>query len=243
MSNIVKRSMIVVILLTAFYLPLCIMSTKISPPYLSGNADVIAVNKKQLTGEYAAPEEYALTTAPDLTAAIAPDVTTGYILIGDSRTVAVDYLMKANAAPDGFFILAASGQGFDYMMDTALPEAMMIESAYPEVSNWKYLINMGVNDMKNIAAYKNAMTELAYKRDLVFISVNPVEADPILEGLGMTNDNIRKFNAEMKSIPNAGYLDLNTYLTRNGFTTFDHLHYTLDVTMMIYDKIRAAVQA
>lgn len=241
MSGIVKRSVIAAILLTAFYLPLCIMSTKISPPFLSGNADIIAVNKKQLTGEYAAPEEYALATAPDLTAAIDPDVTTGYILIGDSRTVAVDYLMKANATPDGFFILAASGQGFDYMMDTALPEAMMIESAYPEITNWKYLINMGVNDMKNNDAYKDALTELAYKKELIFISVNPVEPDPILEALGMTNDNIRMFNTEMQSIPNAGYLDLNTYLTQNGFTTFDHLHYTLDVTMMIYDKIRAAV--
>ncbi len=241
MNSILKRSVIAVILLTAFFLPLCIMSTKNSPPYLSGNADVIAVNKKQLTGEYAAPAEYALTTAPDLTAAIDPNVTTGYILIGDSRTVAVDYLMKANAAPDGFFILAASGQGFDYMMDTALPEAMMIESAYPEITHWKYLINMGVNDMRNINAYKDALTELACKRDLVFISVNPVEPDPRLEGLGMTNDNIRVFNSEMQSIPNAGYLDLNSYLTQNGFTTFDHLHYTLDVTMMIYDKIRAAV--
>ncbi|MCR5747637.1 MAG: hypothetical protein K6G03_08000 [Lachnospiraceae bacterium] len=241
-KNVIKI-LIVILLLGLGYAGFCFMSTSISAPFIQGNEMPATTIRKELSGTPVPLLELAVAAAPCLDTPIKPVDSTGYILIGDSRTVGIDNLLRINLKPDGFFIVAASGQGFEYMMNTALPAAMEIEKAYPEIKEWRYIINMGVNDLSNKDIYKDALTDLAYKKNLYIVSVNPVEYSPVLEKLGMTNDYIEKFNDTMKTVPNSKYIDVYSYLMDTGYSTEEGLHYDWDTTKKIFSKIRESVES
>ncbi|MBQ5534576.1 MAG: hypothetical protein IIU07_04665, partial [Lachnospiraceae bacterium] len=173
-----KRIIAIAILLSAFFIPLNIMSQPVTEPYLEGRDNITDITRRRLSGSPVTLEERMTASAPDLNIPVTANDDTGYILIGDSRSLGIDVYCKVNQTPDGFFVVAAAGEGFRYMMDTALPCAGLIEQSYPEIDHWVYIVNMGVNDYWNRAdckeIYEAALTELAFKKDLYIVSVNPV---------------------------------------------------------------------
>ncbi len=245
MSHMLKRIIAVAVLLTAFFITMNTMSRPITTPYLEGRDNITDITRRRLSGSAVTLEEIMTASAPDLNTLVTASEDTGYILIGDSRSLGMDVYCKVNATPDGFFVVAAAGEGFRYMMDTALPCAELIEQAYPDIHHWIYIVNMGVNDYWHRAdcneIYEAALTELAYKKDLYIVSVNPVRQDADLEQFGLSNKGIEELNSTLKSIPNTHYIDTYSYLMENGYETVDDFHYTWDITEEIYHLIRAGL--
>ena len=237
-----KRIIAITILLSAFFIPLNIMSRPVTEPYLEGRDNITDITRRRLSGSPVTLEERMTASAPDLNIPVTAYDDTGYILIGDSRSLGIEVYCKVNQTPDGFFVVAAAGEGFRYMMDTALPCAGLIEQSYPEIDHWVYIVNMGVNDYWNRAdckeIYEAALTELAFKKDLYIVSVNPVRQAAELEEFGLSNKGIEELNATLKAIPNTHYIDTYSYLMENGYQTVDDFHYTWDITEEIYHLIR-----
>jgi hypothetical protein len=240
-----KRIIAVVILLSAFFITINTLSRSVTQPYLEGRDNITDITRRRLSGSAVTSEEIQTASAPNLNIPVTAEKDTGYILIGDSRSLGMDVFCEINETPDGFFVVAAAGEGFRYMMDTALPCAELIEQAYPDIHHWIYIINMGVNDYWQRAdcceIYRTALTELAYKKDLYIVSVNPVRQDAELEQHGLSNKGIEELNSTLKSIPNTHYIDTYSYLMENGYKTLDNFHYTWDITGSIYRLIKAGL--
>ena len=153
----------------------------------------------------------------------------------------MDVYCHINDTADGFFAIAAAGQGYNYMMNVALPVASQLEVAHPEIQHWKYVICLGVNDLTNTDKYYTALTSLASVKDVAFVSVCPVLPINSLEKMGYTNERIVNFNSIMKTIPNISYIDTYTPLIMNGCTFIEGLHYSNETTVDVYNIIRTAL--
>ncbi|MCR4908793.1 MAG: hypothetical protein K5985_08175 [Lachnospiraceae bacterium] len=208
----------------------------------ASDLDISAITEKKLAGipttEYedcgvSAPALYNLTYSPD---------GIGYIIIGDSRTVFIECQFQVNARRDNIYILAASGEGFEYFEEIALPAAKRIEEAHPEIRTWRYIISMGFNDMWNIYEYRKALFELSRDRLVYFVSVNPVEDRPEIPEYGIMNKNLKVFNYVMMGEPYLKYIDTCSYLLENGYeTAYDGIHYNGKTTADIYTLIKREI--
>lgn len=164
--------------------------------------------------------------------------TVGYILIGDSRFICMNRVVNVESDKNRF-IIAKSGAGYDFLITTALPKAAAIERLHPEIDTWKYIINLGVNDLQSALRYAQKYRELAKTKHLVIESVNPVNADASLQA---KQAKIEEFNKKMKSIEGVEYLDTYELLVRNGYATIDGLHYTDETSSYIYRCIDSYIK-
>lgn len=164
--------------------------------------------------------------------------TVGYILIGDSRFICMNRVVNVESDKNRF-IIAKSGAGYDFLITTALPKAAAIERLHPEIDTWKYIINLGVNDLQSALRYAQKYRELAKTKHLVIESVNPVNADASLQ---TKQARIEEFNKKMKSIEGVEFLDTYELLMRNGYATIDGLHYTDETSSYIYRCIDSYIK-
>lgn len=160
--------------------------------------------------------------------------TVGYILIGDSRFVCMDRVVDVESHANQF-IIARSGAGYKFLVSEALPKAAIIEKAHPEIDTWKYIINLGVNDLQSAWRYARKYKELAASKNLVIQSVNPIQYSTIPQN---TQSNVETFNQKIRTIKGIEYLDTYAMLLSNGFSTIDGLHYTEETSKYIYRCIQ-----
>ena len=150
------------------------------------------------------------------------------IFIGDSRTLA----MK-NAVKDDSIWSCENSMGYEWMVSTGVP-AIEKQIGF----NTAVVILMGVNDIHNLSKYieyvNKKAAEWAVKGAMTyFVSVGPVENDPYV-----TNKEIKAFNTALKKgLSDAAYINIYSYLVKNGYATEDGTHYTKEVSVSIYDYI------
>ena len=150
------------------------------------------------------------------------------IFIGDSRTVGI-----MNAVQDDSIWSCKISMGYDWMVSEGIPA---IENSIE--ANTAVIILMGVNDVHNISSYVEYINQKAAEwtaigAETYYVSVGPVESDPYV-----TNAEIEAFNTTLQnSLSGVTYIDIYTYLTENGYSTIDGIHYPDDVSVSIYNYI------
>lgn len=137
----------------------------------------------------------------------------GYLFVGDSRTVGLD------EAVDGISSIAKVGAKVTYL-----------QSVLGDVTKTRgknVIFNFGVNDLGNISkyisVYKSLPKEFIQNNNVIIMSVNPTDGSKY----GSWNTDIDKFNKKMKANLPSGvkYLDTNSTLKKEGFKTRDGVHY------------------
>lgn len=137
----------------------------------------------------------------------------GYLFVGDSRTVGLD------EAVDGISSIAKVGAKVNYLQS--------ILGDVTKTRGKNVIFNFGVNDLGNInkyiSVYKSLPKEFIQNNNVIFMSVNPTDGSKY----GSWNTDIDKFNKKLKANLPSGvkYLDTNSTLKKEGFSTRDGVHY------------------
>lgn len=138
---------------------------------------------------------------------------TEYLFVGDSRTVGLD------ACVSGISSKAKVGAKVDYLQS--------ILSDVTKTRKKNVIFNFGVNDLGNInkyiTVYESLPKDFIKNNNVIIMSVNPTDGSKY----GSWNTDIDKFNAKMKKNLPSGvkYLDTNSTLKKEGFSTRDGVHY------------------
>lgn len=153
------------------------------------------------------------------------------IWVGDSRTLGMRDALE-NADHDIF--IGASGEGYEWLSETGLPELKKALESYPQAP---VVINFGVNDYDNLsnymALYQSLTAEYA-DTDFYFLSVNPIEPT-ICKNI--TNEEISDFNAHLKEAFPDTYIDSFTQLMISQSVPIDGIHYSEEDYRMIYEFV------
>lgn len=161
---------------------------------------------------------------------------TGTLFIGDSRFVGMDEAVDIESE-DHQFVVAKVGQGLPWFKDTALSSIEKIRQRNTGLTHWRYVVCLGVNDLRDIDGYLSAYDDIIADSDneLILVSVNPVQNYP-----SITNSSIEKFNAKLENYAEENglqYIDSFNHLMDEGYTTTDGLHYDNDTYEEIYSYI------
>ena len=156
------------------------------------------------------------------------------IYIGDSRFVGMNDACRISDEP-GRFVVAEVGQGYNWLERTALAQAQDIESMHPEYTKFYYVICLGINDLVNIDQYMEMYRQLSTSKNLILVSVGPVGERSVI-----TNDRVAEFNSRLMSL-GYPYVDYNSILMSEGFSTPDGLHYTDESYERIYEIIKEGI--
>lgn len=148
------------------------------------------------------------------------------IWAGDSRTLG----MRDAVGNDDLYI-GASGEGYDWLSETGLPQVKAAIESYPDAP---VVFNFGVNDYDNmeryLALYESLLEEYP-ETHFYFLAVNPIDPEVCQN---ITNEEIQDFNSHLKdSFPDA-FLDSYTYLMANEAVTIDGIHYSKEDYRQIY---------
>lgn len=151
------------------------------------------------------------------------------VFIGDSRTVGMQTAVGGSDTWSG-----KVSAGLDWMKSSGVPNA---EGSIKNGS--AVIILMGVNDLYRPDSYISYINQKAGEwsskgATTYFVSVNPTEGS-----YSHLNSDINSFNQKLQSgLSNVRYIDTNSYLQQNGFSTTDGLHYTSDTYQKIYNYIK-----
>ncbi|MCR1842696.1 SGNH/GDSL hydrolase family protein [Murimonas intestini] len=157
-----------------------------------------------------------------------------FIFVGDSRTVGMQEAVKSFYPEDRCMFDAKSGEGYVWFRDTGMAQ---LESFISEAPDCPVILNLGVNDYKNINEYIELYQELFSSHpdtDFYIMSVNPV-MDELCPAI--SNKIICDFNDKMKESFPDRYLDCYTYLLSTSLETMDGLHYTENTYIAIHDYV------
>lgn len=166
-----------------------------------------------------------------------PEATTKkLIFVGDSRTVGMQSAVGDQGKNDVWS--CKSSMGLNWMKSTGIPN---IES---QITNGScVIILMGVNDLynaDNYISYINGLVSSITQKGgkLYFVSVNPTNRSS-----ASLNDDIDAFNLKLKNGLSSyvTYIDTNTYLMNNGFSSSDGVHYTNTTYKQIYTLIKGSI--
>lgn len=163
----------------------------------------------------------------------AADADSSFVLVGDSRTVAMKEAMKSDSS-DSTVYIAKEGEGYEWFKQTGLTGLKGVLAESPDET---VVFNLGVNDVENISLYLTLFKELIQSypdASFYFMSVNPVNEEKCK---GITNAEIQNFNGSLQEIFSNRYLDCYNYLIKNGFDTVDGLHYTQDTSKAIHQYL------
>ena len=167
------------------------------------------------------------------------------VLIGDSRFVGQSGADGHNSKTT---YIAKSGQGLDYV------KQQITRIRQEDCNNCAFVINVGVNDYykngiaKEYISYINGMAN-TMKGKIYFLSVNPVDEAKEKSynyPYFTSNDSINNFNMQVKAGLNSKvtYLDSNSYLKANGFTTTaEGIHYDDETSRKIFNYISQYVKS
>ena len=157
------------------------------------------------------------------------------IWFGDSRTVGMH-----NAVGDsGDVWVAKDSMGYDWFNGEGLKQVNSSLEAGDTI-----VINFGINDPGNVQQYIKRINELA-KTDwksnkVVVMAINPIdEGRAHVAGYKVTTTQINDFNDAMKNGLNGSniqFVDTNSMMRRDGYSTQDGIHYTADTYKKLHDN-------
>ena len=170
------------------------------------------------------------------------------IFVGDSRTVGMyayksgnwsgDYSKSGANELDSDVFIAETGKGLSWLKSTGMPAAESYMGSGSAV-----VILMGVNDVSNVDGYisylkSNASTWTSNGTKMYFSAVTQCSGSS-----NYLNTSIQNFNSKLKSNLPSGitWIDTYSYLSSNGYTTTDGIHYDKDTSNKIYNYIKSAV--
>ena len=209
---------------------------KVNPAELAAlEAESIAAEEAALLEEAAMQEETAeeeIVEEPDTT------VDNFTIFIGDSRTVQMEKAVEYDDEKAAF--VAEARMGYDWFVQYGIWQAeSLIKNGATNI-----VINMGVNDVSNIDRYVTAVSQrvddwTAKGCKVFYESVNPVNENPS----SPTNAQIEEFNEIMQeNLPEEVYwIDSYHYLTENGYTAADGVHYSESTYQRLYDFLLSEI--
>ena len=151
------------------------------------------------------------------------------IFVGDSRTVSM-----GNAVQDSCTYIGKDGEGYRWFSSDGVIELTSILENDPTQT---VVYNLGVNDPENASLYVElyqSITRQFTDTPFYYLSVNPLSDDA---DCNTTNDMIQEFNQTIKKAFPEHYLDCYSYLTEQGFTTVDGLHYDDNTSNMIHNYV------
>ena len=154
------------------------------------------------------------------------------LFVGDSRTVG----MSTSVSASGVSFVGKVSAGYDWLSSTA---GSKVRSFLKENPYGTVIFAFGVNDLANvdkyISYYKSLMSSYP-KADFYFMAVNPISDSKTTAWL--SNSKISSFNSKLKSAFGKKYIDTYSYLKKNGFNTFDGIHYTADTYKKLYTFVK-----
>ncbi len=162
------------------------------------------------------------------------EIRTGYIFLGDSRTVGMNDAVQIE--DDNKFVVAKVGEGYKWMVETGLMDAADIIEENPKINNWVLISNFGVNDLYNVDSYIDAYEQISEIMPVYVVSVNPCKGS-----YDELNSEIDSFNEKMKNLDCVTYVDTCTALRNDGFSSSDGLHYGAETYNKIYDMVTTSV--
>lgn len=183
------------------------------------------------------PEEKEETTsANSVVSSNEIEYVTGTIFIGDSRFVGMNNICNMDNI-ENTYVIAKVGEGYNYLVTTAIPEIESIMASNKDVEHWNIISGFGINDLGNLNNYVTAYEGMNYDNaNLILISVNPVEYHG-----SITNDKVEQFNNVIKEIDGAQYIDTySIVINETGYST-DGVHYKNDIYKRIYEYIMNSI--
>lgn len=157
---------------------------------------------------------------------------TGYIFIGDSRTVGMNMYLHFEDDSEHTYMVAQENKGYKWLMNTGISEIDSIRDNDTDADEWEYIILMGVNDPENVDKYIE-WAENINEATVHFVSVNPLEDE-------LKNKSVEEFNDRLRNA-NLDYIDTYTYLWHIGYESDDGIHYKEDTYREIYEFICAEI--
>lgn len=174
--------------------------------------------------------------------------------VGDSRTVDTKRALGASAPANVEFI-AESGQGLSWFKSTGYKQLLRSVARQPKNEKKAVIINLGVNDLKNVNAYVPYMKKVAanlkkYNCKMYYLSVNPVNSAMIRNSVAKNRSEaqITSFNRTIYRKLCSGsnrtftYINSCTNLQMKGWISnrfdmgiYDGLHYSDATYLRIFD--------
>ncbi len=173
---------------------------------------------------------------------VKPEITKRFF-IGDSRTVNMFRAVYPNSNIEGYELIngtatvgmdtwsCQSAMGYSWMVSTGIPN---VESKLDQ--NSALIILMGVNssDVDNYIKYFNEkLPEWKQKGiNVYFVSVMPTKGN-----YNYLNDSIKKFNEKIQTVNGLNYIDVYSYMMKEGFESGDGLHFSDGTSKKVYNYI------
>ncbi|MCM1047494.1 MAG: SH3 domain-containing protein [Clostridiales bacterium] len=158
-----------------------------------------------------------------------PDVrnTAGIIMVGDSRFVQ----MQEAVGPNACTWIAESGQGYTWFKEKAIPR---IDACVGNGS--KILINLGVNDTRNLQKYIPLVNAKAAEWTALGATVYYASVNPVWDNLYVTEEQVTYFNTQMYNnlSPYIHWIDSHSYISAVGCKIVDGLHYNKETSQALY---------
>ena len=159
-----------------------------------------------------------------------------FLFVGDSRTV---QLKTAVGSTDKAYV-AKVGEGYSWFKNTALPQIPNYAG-----NGTTMIINFGVNDLANASKYIKLVNSNIDAWTEAGIKVYYAAVTPVKNCKTVSNDQIERFNAKLKSQldPRVTWIDGYSYLKQNGFSTGDGLHYNNSTYKSLYSYYMSVIDA
>lgn len=162
-----------------------------------------------------------------------------YLIVGDSRVVGMDSAVSDSKTA----FIGKVSMGYTWLKSTAGPKVESYLAGNPKLT---VVFAFGINDLGNVSKYisyyKSLMKEYP-KAEFYFMSVNPVnEKVSAANGYTVKNSQIKTFNKKIKSAFGGKYINSYSYLTKNGFSTADGIHYTSATYQKLYQFILGKIK-
>ena len=159
-----------------------------------------------------------------------------FLFVGDSRTV---QLKTAVGSTDKAYV-AKVGEGYSWFKNTALPQIPNYAG-----NGTVMVINFGVNDLANASKYIRLVNNNIDSWEAAGIKVYYAAVTPVKNCKTVSNEQIEKFNAKLKSQldPRVTWIDGYSYLKQNGFSTGDGLHYNNSTYKSLYSYYMSVIDA
>lgn len=151
----------------------------------------------------------------------------GVILVGDSRFVQMQASVDANSCT----WIAESAKGYTWFEEKAIPR---IDGCVGSGS--KILINLGVNDTRNVQKYITLVNAKAAEWTALGATVYYASVNPVWENPYVTEELVENFNTQMQTelSSDVHWIDSHSYLTSVGYRLVDGLHYSTETYQTLY---------
>ncbi|MBD5504920.1 MAG: SH3 domain-containing protein [Lachnospiraceae bacterium] len=151
----------------------------------------------------------------------------GVIFVGDSRFVQMQASVEANSCT----WIAESSKGYTWFEEKAIPR---IDGCVGSGS--KILINLGVNDTRNVQKYITLVNAKAAEWTALGATVYYASVNPVWENPYVTEELVENFNTQMLSglSSDVHWIDSHSYLTSVGYRLVDGLHYSTETYQTLY---------